>query len=37
VDLVLSADDLKAIDAAARLISIQGDRYTAQLEALTGH
>jgi aryl-alcohol dehydrogenase-like predicted oxidoreductase len=36
VDLVLSADDLKAIDAAARLISIQGDRYTAQLEALTG-
>jgi aryl-alcohol dehydrogenase-like predicted oxidoreductase len=36
VDLVLSADDLKAIDAAARHISIQGDRYTAQLEALTG-
>ena len=35
VDLVLTAEDLKAIDEAAQKISIEGDRYTPQLEALT--
>ena len=35
-DLILSADDLKAIDAASSKIVIQGNRYPDALEALTG-
>ena len=34
--LELSADDLKAIDAAASLVKLQGDRYPAHLQQLVG-
>jgi aryl-alcohol dehydrogenase-like predicted oxidoreductase len=34
--LELSADDLKAIDAAASQIELQGDRYPAHLQKLVG-
>ncbi len=35
-DLALSAGDLKAIDEAAAGVTVQGARYPAHLEALTG-
>ncbi|MBI1754222.1 MAG: aldo/keto reductase [Acidobacteria bacterium] len=34
--LELSADDLKAIDAAASQVALQGDRYPAHLQKLVG-
>lgn len=35
-ELTLTGEELRLLDAAARAIPIQGDRYTPQLEALTG-
>ncbi len=36
VTVTLSADDLQDIDAAARKITVQGDRYPEHLERMTG-
>ena len=36
VDVQLSADDLRELDEAASNIQIEGDRYPAELEAITG-
>ena len=35
-DVQLSADDLRELDEAASKIQIEGDRYPAELEAITG-
>jgi aryl-alcohol dehydrogenase-like predicted oxidoreductase len=36
VDVELSAEDLRAIDEAAAAIEVQGARYPAHIEAMTG-
>jgi aryl-alcohol dehydrogenase-like predicted oxidoreductase len=36
VDVVLTAEDLSAIDTAASKIVLEGDRYPEHLEKMTG-
>jgi aryl-alcohol dehydrogenase-like predicted oxidoreductase len=36
VDIELTADDLREIDEAAEQITVQGERYTEELQRLVG-